>query len=184
MKALASRLEAEERLSVLSQGLVALEGSSATSDVIEPLMRAAHSLKGAARIVGLDAAVRVAHAMEDCLVAAQQGLLKLQSAHIEWHGVALGRPDWRDDSHSLAFTAHVPHWSFVLHGMFNAYREPLTFDLPRHGATPYRWQRCVDTALESPDDFCPPQEGLPTIDGTYRAEPHSCVVLISQLSEQ
>ena len=36
-------------------------------------MRAAHSLKGAARIVGLDAAVRVAHAMEDCLVAAQKG---------------------------------------------------------------------------------------------------------------
>ena len=32
-------------------------------------MRAAHSLKGAARIVGLDAAVRVAHAMEDCFVA-------------------------------------------------------------------------------------------------------------------
>ena len=77
------RMEAEERLTVLSQGLVALEGSSATSEVIEPLMRAAHSLKGAARIVGLDAAVRVAHAMEDCLVAAQQGLLKLQPAHID-----------------------------------------------------------------------------------------------------
>ena len=77
------RMEAEERLTVLSQGLVALEGSSATSEVIEPLMRAAHSLKGAARIVGLDAAVRVAHAMEDCLVAAQKGLLKLQSAHID-----------------------------------------------------------------------------------------------------
>ena len=48
-------------------------GSSATPEVIEPLMRAAHSLKGAARIVGLDAAVRVAHAMEDCFVAAQKG---------------------------------------------------------------------------------------------------------------
>ena len=108
----------------------------------------------------------------------------LQWAHIEWHGVTLGRPDWRDDSHSLAFTAHVPHWSFVLHGIFNAYREPLTFELPQRSGRPYRWQRCVDTALESPDDFCPPQEGLPVIDGTYRAEPHSCVVLVSQLSEQ
>src|SRR5947199_3926370 len=77
------RMEADERLTVLSQGLVALEGSSATSEVIEPLMRAAHSLKGAARIVGLDAAVRVAHAMEDCLVAAQKGLLIFQPGHVD-----------------------------------------------------------------------------------------------------
>jgi len=77
------RMEAEERLAVLSQGLVALEGTGATAEVIEPLMRAAHSLKGAARIVGLGAAVQVAHAMEDCLVAAQQGQVKLEPAHID-----------------------------------------------------------------------------------------------------
>ncbi|MBV8487515.1 MAG: chemotaxis protein CheA, partial [Planctomycetaceae bacterium] len=77
------RMEAEERLAVLSQGLVALEGGSATAERIEPLMRAAHSLKGAARIVGLDAAVHVAHAMEDCLVAAQKGHLRLQSGPID-----------------------------------------------------------------------------------------------------
>ena len=40
------RMEAEERLAVLSQGLVALEGTGARAEVIEPLMRAAHSLKG------------------------------------------------------------------------------------------------------------------------------------------
>jgi two-component system sensor histidine kinase and response regulator WspE len=67
------RMEAESHTATLSTGLVALEGASATSAVIEPLMRAAHSLKGAARIVGLDAAVRVAHAMEDAFVAAQKG---------------------------------------------------------------------------------------------------------------
>src|SRR5208282_1381788 len=39
------RMEAEERLAVLSKGLVALEGTGATAEVIEPLMRAAHSLK-------------------------------------------------------------------------------------------------------------------------------------------
>ena len=77
------RMEAEERLAVLSQGLVALEGTGATGEVIEPLMRAAHSLKGAARIVGLGAAVRVAHAMEDCLVAAQKGQVRLGPAHID-----------------------------------------------------------------------------------------------------
>src|SRR5262249_32114519 len=38
---------------------------------LEELMRAAHSLKGAARLIGHDASVRVAHALEDCFVRAQ-----------------------------------------------------------------------------------------------------------------
>jgi two-component system sensor histidine kinase and response regulator WspE len=77
------RMEAESHTATLSAGLVALEGASAGPQVIEPLMRAAHSLKGAARIVGLEAAVRVAHALEDCLVTAQQGKLVLQPEHID-----------------------------------------------------------------------------------------------------
>jgi two-component system sensor histidine kinase and response regulator WspE len=77
------RMEAESHTEALSAGLVALEGASAGPEVIEPLMRAAHSLKGAARIVGLDAAVRVAHAMEDCFVAAQEGKLILQAEHVD-----------------------------------------------------------------------------------------------------
>ena len=76
------RMEAEERLAVLSQGLVDIEGG-APPEAVEPLMRAAHSLKGAARVVSLDAAVRVAHAMEDCLVAAQKGRVALSSAAID-----------------------------------------------------------------------------------------------------
>ena len=77
------RMEAESHTATLSAGLVALEGTSALPEVIEPLMRAAHSLKGAARIVGLDAAVQIAHAMEDCFVAAQKGKLVLQPEHVD-----------------------------------------------------------------------------------------------------
>jgi two-component system sensor histidine kinase and response regulator WspE len=77
------RMEAESHTATLSAGLVALEGASATPLVIEPLMRAAHSLKGAARIVGLEAAVRIAHALEDCLVTAQHGKLVLEPEHID-----------------------------------------------------------------------------------------------------
>jgi two-component system sensor histidine kinase and response regulator WspE len=77
------RMEAESHTATLSAGLVALEGAAATPDVIEPLMRAAHSLKGAARIVGLDAAVRVAHAMEDAFVAAQKGKVVLEPDHVD-----------------------------------------------------------------------------------------------------
>ena len=77
------RMEAESHTATLSAGLVAIEGTSAAPEMIEPLMRAAHSLKGAARIVGLDVAVRVAHAMEDCFVAAQKGKLVLQPEHVD-----------------------------------------------------------------------------------------------------
>jgi glycogen operon protein len=106
----------------------------------------------------------------------------LQWAHIEWHGVALGRPDWSEHSHSLAFTARTPYWQFAIHGMFNAYWEPLTFELPRGSDEPYRWQRCVDTALPSPDDFCAPDDGAPVTAGTYLVQPRSCVLLVSRLS--
>lgn len=53
------------------------------TESLEALMRAAHSLKGAARIVSLQAAVRIAHAMEDCFVAAQQGNLLLRESEID-----------------------------------------------------------------------------------------------------
>jgi glycogen operon protein len=103
----------------------------------------------------------------------------LQWAHIEWHGVALGRPDWSDHSHSLAFTAGTPRWPFVLHAMFNAYWEPLTFEVPRGSTRPYRWRRCVDTALPPPEDFHTLDEAPPVTGGIYRVQPRSCAVLAS-----
>ncbi len=66
------RAEAEQHALALSEGLVRLESSSDAA-TIEPLMRAAHSIKGAARVIGLDVAVGLAHAMEDVLVAMQKG---------------------------------------------------------------------------------------------------------------
>lgn len=77
------RAEAEGQTAVLSTGLLNLEGADATAATIEPMMRAAHSLKGAATIVGLEAAVRVAHVMEDVLVAAQKGALRLLPRHVD-----------------------------------------------------------------------------------------------------
>lgn len=76
------RIEAENYTKILETGLVEVEQNQ-TPEKIEPLMRAAHSIKGAARIVGLDAVVGIAHAMEDVLSAAQQGKLKLLSHHID-----------------------------------------------------------------------------------------------------
>lgn len=76
------RAEAETHAAALSDGLVRLEGTSDAS-VVEPLMRAAHSIKGAARVIGLDVAVRLAHAIEDVLVAMQKGREAIQPARID-----------------------------------------------------------------------------------------------------
>jgi two-component system sensor histidine kinase and response regulator WspE len=77
------RVEVENQAQVLTAGLLALERDPAAADQLEAAMRAAHSLKGAARIVGVDAGVRVAHVMEDCFVAAQQGHLRLHQGRID-----------------------------------------------------------------------------------------------------
>ena len=77
------RLDAQGQTEALTAGLLALERDAAAADQLESCMRAAHSLKGAARIVGLDVGVGVAHAMEDCFVAAQQGALVLGRAQID-----------------------------------------------------------------------------------------------------
>ena len=77
------RVEVENQAQVLTAGLLALERNPNAADQLEETMRAAHSLKGAARIVGLDAGVNVAHAMEDCFVAAQRGQLTLHQTRID-----------------------------------------------------------------------------------------------------
>jgi two-component system sensor histidine kinase and response regulator WspE len=77
------RVETESQGQVLTAGLLALESAPDAADELEACMRAAHSLKGAARIVGLGVGVRVAHAMEDCFVAAQQGRLTLRHGQID-----------------------------------------------------------------------------------------------------
>jgi two-component system, chemotaxis family, sensor histidine kinase and response regulator WspE len=76
-------LEAEAQTQVLSAGLLALERNPTQAEHLEACMRAAHSLKGAARIVGVDAGVSVAHVMEDCLVSAQEFRLHLRPEHID-----------------------------------------------------------------------------------------------------
>ncbi|WP_431822915.1 hybrid sensor histidine kinase/response regulator [Burkholderia sp. F1] len=85
------REEAQTQAQALASGLLTLEHASADAAALEACMRAAHSLKGAARIIDLHDGVKVAHAMEECFVAAQRGALTLTAAHIDdlLHGVDL-----------------------------------------------------------------------------------------------
>ena len=77
------RLEAESQAEILSSGVLEIEEQRQSAETIESLMRAAHSLKGAARIVGLDAAVQVAHALEDVFLAAGDNKISVQPAHAD-----------------------------------------------------------------------------------------------------
>ena len=77
------RAELDTHLPVLSEGLLALEKDADQPRRLEAMMRAAHSIKGAARIVGMAAVVRVAHALEDCFVAAQKGAVRLDAAAVD-----------------------------------------------------------------------------------------------------
>lgn len=84
------RMEVEGQRPTLTDGLLRLERNPTSAAELESCMRSAHSLKGAARIIGLTAAVSVAHAMEDCLVDAQNGRITLNNAVID---VLLGGVD-------------------------------------------------------------------------------------------
>src|SRR5262245_29668069 len=77
------REEVRAHAATLSQGLLDLENDPGNPQKIEPLMRAAHSIKGAARIVNIESAVHLAHAMEDALVAAQEGRIRINPADID-----------------------------------------------------------------------------------------------------
>ena len=119
-------------------------------------------------------------------VVAQEGKVSLnqllQRAKIEWHGVALHCPDWSEHSHSLAFTLQSLRARYLLHSMFNAYWEPLTFELPPVPAeSQQHWRRCIDTALASPDDIYPWDKGPLVEQAAYVVQPRSVVLLARAL---
>jgi two-component system, chemotaxis family, sensor histidine kinase and response regulator WspE len=67
------RQECEMHAATMGEGLLALERQPDQPALLDRLMRASHSIKGAARAVGLDAAVALAHAAEDQLERARHG---------------------------------------------------------------------------------------------------------------
>ncbi|MCF6186368.1 MAG: hybrid sensor histidine kinase/response regulator [Desulfobulbaceae bacterium] len=77
------RMEAESHCSTLVDELLVLENNPADPDALASLMRAAHSIKGAARIVNFDILVELTHAMEDVFSSAQDGSIGLGSSDID-----------------------------------------------------------------------------------------------------
>jgi isoamylase len=99
--------------------------------------------------------------------------------YINWHGMKLGKPDWSEESRSLAFTLYHPDAKEHLHVIFNAYWEPHWFELPTlHPGK--GWYRIVDTDRNPPEDYCPPDTASRWMESTYWVQSRSAVILIAK----
>jgi isoamylase len=106
----------------------------------------------------------------------------LRESKRTWHGVKVNQPDWSQSSHSVAVTVEALHEDRLFHFIFNAYWNPLEFELPQldHGFGRI-WRRWIDTSLESPNDIVP-WESAPAIASVrYAVEARSTVVLFAEL---
>ena len=72
------RAEVEDRLASLCDGLLRLEKHPSPRQLVTGLFRDAHTVKGSARMLGLDGVVEVAHRSEDLLGALKEGRLTVR----------------------------------------------------------------------------------------------------------
>ncbi len=102
----------------------------------------------------------------------------LSNARIEWHGVELGKPDWGNDSHSVAFTLHSFASSHVRYIAINAYWKPLEFELPPVTGSPNGgWLRLIDTSPSSPNDILEETQGIRVDGSKYLVSARSVIML-------
>jgi len=148
------RSEVDAHMAVLCDGLLALEKDPSHSGQFDALMRAAHSIKGAAKVVGVPAAVQVAHALEDCFVAAREGRLAMSSSLVDVLFAAvdlLGRVAQDDAPDAVA--ALLPQVSAVTQSVERATRGgTIDKELPNSAAAnlPVHSARSLPTQLFRP----------------------------------
>ncbi|MBF0592338.1 MAG: hybrid sensor histidine kinase/response regulator [Nitrospirae bacterium] len=77
------KLESDEHLGVLESGLMQLEQQPDNKETLQEMFREAHSLKGAARMLGVYKVMEVSHALEDLFGKAQRGDIAFNTTVIE-----------------------------------------------------------------------------------------------------
>jgi glycogen operon protein len=103
----------------------------------------------------------------------------LRESNYAWHGVKLHQPDWTPCSHSFAISGELKNEALFVHIVFNAYWEPLDFELPVLGDGSQSWSRWIDTALDPPNEICEWNEEEQVLGPLYRVGARSVVVLIA-----
>jgi glycogen operon protein len=101
-------------------------------------------------------------------------------ASLGWSGVRRGT----GHGARLASAALTLRADQAPHLIFNAYWEPLDFELPSPDVDVDAWRRIVDTGLDAPDDIVPDfTEAVEVSAGSYRAEARSVVLLAARRAE-
>lgn len=77
------RIEVEQQSAILTRGLLSIEKSRDSEKHLTAMMRAAHSVKGAARLVNRRLVVELAHALEDCLTGVHNTHRALKTPDID-----------------------------------------------------------------------------------------------------
>lgn len=77
------KTETKEHLEKLSLGLLKLEKDPKDHELLEAMMREAHTIKGSSTMMGYNRISGIAHWMEDGLENAMKGKLVLEKAHID-----------------------------------------------------------------------------------------------------
>ncbi len=102
----------------------------------------------------------------------------MKAAQVQLHGLRVGLPDLSWPSRSLALSATHLSGNIQVYYAFNAYWEPLEFELPPPPEAGLRWRRVIDTALPSPDDISRPEDAVAVDGAHYRVQPRSFVALM------
>ena len=153
------RQEADTQTAALSAAVLAIEELEHSPAAIESMMRAAHSLKGAARIIGLEPAVRVAHAMEEVFVTAGKGLFQMRPEHADLllAGIDFLSSIARDDD-ALASEGPWPERANLLVARLAAIlAQPATSPSPTAAAQPLRLPMLPEPAPSSVPASAAPQ---------------------------
>ncbi|HVN37311.1 MAG TPA: glycogen debranching protein GlgX [Myxococcota bacterium] len=104
----------------------------------------------------------------------------LREGEIQLHGVRLNAPDRSRESHSFAVTVRSRRRVGTIHAMFNAYWEPLVFELPPVIPGHPPWRRWIDTYQDAPNDIHELAFGPPVQGPTYTVQARSIVTLFAE----
>jgi len=99
--------------------------------------------------------------------------------NITWHGTKLNKPDFSENSHTLAFTYHHPLKFETLHVIVNSYWRPLNFELPKL-KKPLNWHRIIDTSLSPPKDFSEINQTTQYDSNSYKVMDRSIAVFMAK----
>lgn len=97
----------------------------------------------------------------------------LSSNQIDWHGTTPFHPDWSNSSLFVAYTLKGDNQFYIA---FNAQANSIFVTLPSL-PTNKEWVWIVNTAAQSPQDFCTPETHLQVDDKKIKMTPYSSLLL-------